>query len=92
MAKLAACYEVHSLEKLGTVVVLLGAVLLFCDSSVKKQDAHEVSIFGEIFAILGSIFYAGFFVVNRVIIMKVPGFIIIMFNSVISFVLSIILV
>jgi len=92
LVKLTFCKEVHNLEKIGTLAVIIGSVLLINDKNAEKVGDQEVSILGEIFAILSSCCYALFFPLNKMIIKKVPGIIIFMYTAVSSLVCFFIIV
>jgi drug/metabolite transporter (DMT)-like permease len=59
---------VHNLEKLGTVIVLIGVTVLMLDGGAQKAGNQKVSIWGELLGISSSAFYALFFPLNRVLI------------------------
>ena len=44
--------EVHYLEKVGSITVIIGTVFLMLDPNVHKMGNQEASIFGEILAIV----------------------------------------
>jgi hypothetical protein len=72
----------HFLEKLGTVVVIIGSVLLINDKNVEKIGGQEVSVLGDVLAIIWSLIYAVYLPLSKYIIKKVPVLYIYMYTSI----------
>ena len=82
--KVIVSMEVHYLEKVGSITVIIGTVFLMLDPNVHKMGNQEASIFGEILAIVWACFFSLYFPWNKFLITKIPGLAILMFNSLIS--------
>ena len=86
--KLIARMDVHILEKVGSLAVVIGTVFLMWDPNVQKTGDQETSIFGEILALLWACIFALFLPWNKALLSKMPALVILVFNSFISLICS----
>jgi drug/metabolite transporter (DMT)-like permease len=78
--KIWICEPTHLYEKLGTVVVVIGSVILMSDKNVEKVG-NDVSILGDILGVVSSFIYAFYLPLNKYIITRVPVFYAFMYTS-----------
>ena len=67
--RLLLCTKVHRYEKIGTLFVVLGAIVLASDTSSSKLGEYKGDILmGDMLAAFSAFFFAGYFVVNDLIV------------------------
>ena len=64
------CQKVHYLEIIGTLIVLIGAIVMILDPQAKKVG-EEVNITASMLAVLGSVPACFYFANSRVLIPQI---------------------
>ena len=78
-------YPVHNLEKIGTATVIFGSFTLMYFGTSEGSNNKEGSLTGDVIALLSSCFYALYFPLNKSVISKIPGSVILLYTSISAF-------
>lgn len=79
--------RVHSLEIVGTIIVVFSAIICMSDSESSKASGGSDIVKGDIIAIISVPFYAAYFVVNSRLVKKIPAMLILHLIGLIQYIL-----
>lgn len=74
--KLISCQSLHKYEVIGFFTTILGCCILILDRHATKGDGRQISIYGDLFALVTSSWYVVFYYINSDLIKKVNGVIV----------------
>ena len=76
---------VHSLEIIGTIIVVIFSIIFMNDEGSSKLKGETDIIKGDILALIWMPFYAFYFMVNSEILKKIPAMVILVVINIIQF-------